>query len=161
MRQIAIVALLAAAPSMAQSTFRGNNAHTGVYQGAGPKQLGGVKWAFKAGGPIVTSPAIADGVLYFGAMDGHLYAVVQDTGQEKWNFKSRMPIASSPAVSGGMVYFVSSAGSLAALDVATGQPKWVLPAEFERKFEAKNLHGYPSGHVPIHLHRRHRVVACD
>ena len=57
MRQIAIFALLAAAPSMAQSTFRGNNAHTGVYQGAGPKQLGGVKWAFKAGRPIVTSPA--------------------------------------------------------------------------------------------------------
>ncbi|TMA16667.1 MAG: pyrrolo-quinoline quinone, partial [Deltaproteobacteria bacterium] len=84
MRRIAIFALLAAAPSTAQNTFRGNNAHTGVYQGAGPKQLGGVKWAFKAGGPIVTSPAIADGVVYFGAMDGHLHAVVQDTGQEKW-----------------------------------------------------------------------------
>jgi eukaryotic-like serine/threonine-protein kinase len=144
MRRIAIFALLAAAPSLAQSTFRGNNAHTGVYQGAGPKQLKGVKWAFKAGGPIVTSPAIADGVVYFGAMDGHLHAVVQDTGQEKWKFKSRMPIASSPAIAGGMVYFVSSTGSLAALDVATGQPKWVLAAEFERKFEAKNLHGYPS-----------------
>ena len=57
MMRIAIFALLAAAPSTAQSTFRGNNAHTGVYQGAGPKQLGGVKWAFKAGGPIVTRPA--------------------------------------------------------------------------------------------------------
>src|SRR5437867_2260860 len=88
MRRIAIFALLAAAPSTAQNTFRGNNAHTGVYQGAGPKQLGEVKWAFKAGGPIVTSPAIADGVVYFGAMDGHLHAVVQDTGQEKWKFKS-------------------------------------------------------------------------
>src|SRR5256714_4435322 len=144
MRRIAIFALLAAAPSTAQNTFRGNNAHTGVYQGAGPKQLGGVRWAFKAGVPIVASPAIADGMVYFGAMDGHLHAVVQDTGQEKWKFKARMPIASSPAVAGGMVYFVSSAGSLAALDVATGQPKWVLPTEFERKFEAKNLHGYPS-----------------
>jgi hypothetical protein len=74
-RRIAIFTLLAAAPSTSQNTFRGNNAHTGVYQGAGPKQLGGVKWTFKAGGPIVTSPAIADGVVYFGAMDGHLHAV--------------------------------------------------------------------------------------
>jgi eukaryotic-like serine/threonine-protein kinase len=144
MTRIAFLVLLAAAPSLAQSTFRGNNAHTGVYGSRGPTRFGGVKWAFKAGGPIVTSPAVADGVVYFGAMDGHLYAVHQDTGVEKWNFKSRMPIASSPAISGGTVYFVSSTGSLAALDAATGKPKWVLPTEYERKFEARNLHGYQS-----------------
>src|SRR5438552_1736283 len=61
---------------------------------------------FKGGGPIVTSPAIAEGVVYIGAMDGHLYAIAQENGQEKWNFKSKMPIASSPAVAGGLVYFV-------------------------------------------------------
>src|SRR3954463_2433 len=103
---IGTLVALVALPSVAQSMFHGNNAHTGVYPAAGPKQLGGVKWMFKAGGPIVHSPAIADGVLYFGAMDGHLHALLQDTGQEKWKFKSQMPIASSPAVSGGMVYFV-------------------------------------------------------
>ena len=42
------------------------------------------------------------------------------------------------------IYFVSSAGSLAALDADTGKPKWVFATEYERKFEAKNLHGYPS-----------------
>ena len=47
MKRIAIFALLAAAPLLAQNTFRGNNAHTGVYPGAGPKQPGGVKWTFK------------------------------------------------------------------------------------------------------------------
>ena len=83
-----------------------NSAHTGVYAAPGPRQLGGVKWTFKGGGPIVTSPAIAEGVVYIGAMDGHLYAIAQENGQEKWNFKSKMPIASSPAVAGGLVYFV-------------------------------------------------------
>jgi eukaryotic-like serine/threonine-protein kinase len=141
MTRLLLLAALAAAPSLAQSNFRGNNAHTGVYASAGPKKFGGLKWTFKAGGPIVTSPAIDQGVLYFGAMDGHLYAIAQDTGLEKWNFKSRMPIASSPAVANGMVYFVSSAGSLAALDAATGKPKWVLPTEYERRFEARHLHG--------------------
>jgi len=145
MKQIAIVILFAAvATGFAQNSFHGNNAHTGVYETPGPKQLGGVKWTFKAGGPIVTSPAIADGVVYIAAMDGHLYAVDQGTGKEKWNFKSRMPIASSPAVVGDALYFVSSAGSLVALDIQTGQPKWVYAIEYERKFEAKNLHGYPS-----------------
>jgi outer membrane protein assembly factor BamB len=124
--------------------FHGNLAHTGVYDSPGPKQLGGVKWTFKAGGPIVTSPAVVDGVVYIGAMDGHMYAIDQQTGKEKWNFKSRMPIGSSPAIANGTLYFVSSAGSLAALDLATGKPKWTAPMEYERKFEAKNLHGLPS-----------------
>jgi outer membrane protein assembly factor BamB len=136
--------LLCAAAALAQSTFHGNVARTGVYESAGPAQLKGVKWSFKTGGAIVSSPAIADGVVYITSLDGHLFAIDQETGKEKWNFKSRMPIASSPAISGGNVYFVSSAGSLAAIDDANGKPKWVFATEFERKFEAKNLHGYPS-----------------
>ena len=139
---LGLFALVAISP--AQTTFHGNNAHTGVYEGSGPKQLGGIKWVFKTPGPIVTSPAIADGVVYIGSMSGHLYAIDQQSGKEKWNFKSRMPIASSPAVVGGVLYFVSSAGSLAAIDISTGKPKWVFATEYERKFEAKNLHGYPS-----------------
>jgi len=127
-----------------QSMFHGNPAHTGVYESPGPKELKGVKWAFKTGGPIVASPSIADGVVYIASWDGHLFALDQETGKEKWNFKSRMPIASTPAVSGGSVYVVSSAGALAALDATNGKPRWVFAAEFERKFEAKNLHGYPS-----------------
>ena len=133
-----------ASVALAQSTFHGNIAHTGVYDSPGAKQLGGVKWKFAAGGPIVTSPTIADGVVYIAAMDGHLYAIDEETGKEKWNFKSRMPIASSAAIANGILYFVSSAGSLAALDIATGKPKWVFAMEYEKKFEAKNLHGLPS-----------------
>lgn len=147
-RRSVVLALLLApalpAALSAQATFHGNMARTGVYDSPGPRRLGGVKWTFKAGGPIVTSPVIADGVVYIAALDGHLYAVDQESGKEKWNFKSRMPIASSPAVIGGTLYFVSSAGSLVALDVATGTPKWVFAIEYERKFEAKNLHGLPS-----------------
>lgn len=139
-----VFACLFASAAFAQNTFHGNNAHTGVYDSAGPKQAPTVKWTFKAGGPIVTSPVLANGVVYIAAMDGHLYAIDQETGKEKWNFKSRMPIASTPAVAGDLLYFVSSAGSLAALDLKTGQPKWVAVVEYERKFEAKNLHGLPS-----------------
>jgi outer membrane protein assembly factor BamB len=145
MKRLLLPLLLAAVPAAtAQSTFHGNIARTGVYDSPGPMQFTGVKWAFKTGGPIVASPAIADGVVYIASMDTYLYAVDQATGKEKWKFKSSMPIASSPAVSGGTLYFVSSAGSLAAIDIATGKPKWVLPTEFERRFEAKNLHGLDS-----------------
>jgi eukaryotic-like serine/threonine-protein kinase len=140
---LAILALSSQA-LVAQSTFHGNVARTGVYESAGPKTFGGVKWTFKTGGPVVASPAIADGVVYIASMDTNLYAIDQETGKEKWKYKSRMPIASSPAVANGLLYFVSSTGALGAVDVANGKIKWVLPTEYERKFEAKNLHGYPS-----------------
>lgn len=128
----------------AQAMFHGNLARTGVYEAVGPTVTPRLRWTFKTGGPIVTSPVIADGVVFIASLDGHLHAIDQATGTEKWKFKSRMPIASTPAVTPEAVFFVSSAGSLAALDVETGQPKWVCPTEYERKFEAKNLHGYPA-----------------
>jgi outer membrane protein assembly factor BamB len=114
-----------------------------VFATPGPSQPT-LKWTFKAQGPIVASPAVADGIVYVASLSGHLHAIDRDTGQEKWNFKSSRPIASSPAVVDGSVYFVSSAGSLVALDVATGQPRWVYAVEYEKRFEAKGLHGYPS-----------------
>jgi outer membrane protein assembly factor BamB len=145
MRRTLVLLFLTSAftPAPAQTTFHGNVARTGSYEAAGPARLNGVKWAFKAGGPIVTSPAIAAGVVYIASLDGHLYAVDQEAGTERWKFKSRLPIASSPAVGDGIIYFVSSTGALAAIDAATGQPRWVFAAEYERRFEAKNLHGYP------------------
>src|SRR6185503_10507569 len=139
-----LLPLLLATAAKAQSTFHGDVSRTGVYATPGPKQFGGVKWSFTTGGPIVGSPTILDGVVYVASLDAQLYAIDQETGKEKWKFKSRMPIASSPAVVGATLYFVSSTGALAALDAATGAPKWVFAAEYEKRFEAKNLHGYPS-----------------
>ena len=150
MKRFALLIVAALCPvALAQSTFHATNARTGVYESPGPKQFTGVKWTFKAAGPIVTSPAIVEGIVYIASMSGHMYAIDQETGKEKWNFKSRMPIASSPAISNGALYFVSSAGSLVSLDLKTGQPKWVFATEYERKFEAKNLHGYPSSSQTI------------
>jgi outer membrane protein assembly factor BamB len=143
-RTALLVLTVISSAALAQATFHGNVARTGVYAATGPTQAPTVQWTFKAAGPIVTSPAIADGVVYIGSLSGHLYAIDQQTGQQKWQFKSSRPIASSATVVDGTWYFVSSAGSIVALDIATGQPRWTYATEYERKFEAKNLHGYPS-----------------
>lgn len=139
-----LIAISVAGTALAQATFHGDAAHTGAYSSAGPKQLPSVRWAFRTGGPIVGSAAVAGGLVYVGSWSGYLYAVDAQSGAEKWKFKSRMPIASSPAVADGTVYFVSSSGALAALDAATGQLRWVSVVDYDRKFEARNLHGYPS-----------------
>src|SRR5205807_7276166 len=92
--RLATLALLATAPAAAQEMFHANSAHTGVYAAPGPRQLGGVKWTFKGGGPIVTSRAIAEGVVYIGAMDGHLYAITRTarrSGTSNRKCRSRHP----------------------------------------------------------------------
>jgi len=55
-----------------------------------------------------SSPAVVDGMLYIGGMDGKLYALDANTGQIKWTFQTGGAIRSSPAVADGKVYFSSA-----------------------------------------------------
>ena len=57
------------------STFRGNVKHTGHNNTYGPLELTNIKWKFKTEGSVSSSPAVADGVVYFGSYDHNLYAV--------------------------------------------------------------------------------------
>src|SRR3954470_23530423 len=107
MIRILFLLLLTVSTTMAQATFHGDTARTGVYSTAGPQQLKGTKWTFKTDGPIIGSPAIADGVVYIGSTDGNLYAVEQESGKQKWKFKTlaSRQVTSSPTVANGLVYF--------------------------------------------------------
>jgi len=40
------------------------------------------KWRFKTGGAIYSSPAISDNVIYFGSLDGYLYALDIEAREE-------------------------------------------------------------------------------
>ena len=64
MIRVLIFLLMMVQVAMAQATFHGNNARTGVYESAGPAQLRGVKWTFKTDGPIIGSPAVVNGVVF-------------------------------------------------------------------------------------------------
>jgi outer membrane protein assembly factor BamB len=122
--------------------FRGNPARTGVYATDGPRQFNGVKWAFKTDGWVLSSPALAGGLVYFGSDDKNLYALDASTGAEKWKFSTGGPVRSSPAVVAGTVYFGSYDGSFYALDAVSGKLKWKFETAGEKQFEAKGLHGY-------------------
>ena len=78
-------------------------------------QTGLAEWQFKTWAFVYSSPAVADGVVYFGSHDGHLYAVDTQTGQAKWKFKTGGAVYSSPAVADGVVYFGSNDGHLYAV----------------------------------------------
>jgi len=72
-----------------------------------------------------SSPAIADGVLYIGSVDGRLYALDADAGGALlWSYTTEDSITSSPAVAEGVVFIGSSDSNLYAIDARTGGLLW-------------------------------------
>ncbi len=147
--------LTIAAAASGQSMFRGDPAHSGIVNSHGPAAFKGVKWTFKTGGAVVSSPVLAGGVVYFGSDDGSLYAVDQASGAPKWKFSTSAKdvpggaIRATPAVVDGAVYFGSYDGYFYAVDAATGALKWKYAMPGERKFTAPGLHGYLPRQQPI------------
>lgn len=140
---LATVSLLFSSLAFAQdsATFRGDNAHTGVYEAVGAPAFHKVKWQFHTSGQIYSSPAVASGTVYVGSNDHFLYAVDLETGAEKWKFKTEGRVASSPAIANNTVFFLSYDSNFYALDAATGKTKWKFKTEGERRFAAKHIHG--------------------
>jgi outer membrane protein assembly factor BamB len=104
--------------------FKGNPALTGVVDAPPPRALLGVRFRFRADGPIRSTPALAAGVLFFGSDDGHLYAIDSRTGALKWRFAAGAGVTSSPAVVAGTVFFTAFDHTLYAVDAATGRLRW-------------------------------------
>lgn len=77
-------------------------------------------WIYDTGSDVRSSPAIVDGILYIGALDGKLYALNANTGSMIWNYTTGRAILSSPAVAGGKVYFGSGDGKVYALGGGAG-----------------------------------------
>ncbi len=124
--------------------FRGDLRHSGVYAGKAPT-LGKVKWKFRTEGPVLSSPVVSGGAVYFGSGDHFLYSVGL-TGKLRWKLETGGAVHGSPAVVDGAVYVVSRDGALRAVDAASGQLRWSFATGGERRFTAPGIHGLqPAG----------------
>jgi len=103
--------------------FSHDSAHTGFTNNLGPSK-GNLKWIFKTGGPVYSSPVTdADGVVYIGSDDCNFYAINRD-GSLKWKFKTGGKIRSSAAITRkGTIYFTSFDGFFYALN-SDGSEAW-------------------------------------
>lgn len=93
----------------------------------GPETVGGLnlKWSYPSTAGMNSSPAVVDGVAYFGSLDDNVYAITVDTGSLLWSFDTGYYNgASSPAVANGVVYVGSENGNVYALDAAKGNELW-------------------------------------
>jgi polyvinyl alcohol dehydrogenase (cytochrome) len=95
------------------------------------------KWVFAVNEMVPTTPAVVDGIVYFGTWEGVLYAVDAQTGQKLWSFDARalvgdesawkkrgIGIRSGITVNNGRVYFGDTAGYLLVCDAKTGALIW-------------------------------------
>ncbi len=113
------------------SMFHNDPANSGYSESAGPL-TNQVIWKHQLGSGIESSPAVVDGVVYFGALfNGHkgfVYALNATTGSRIWQFATDSGIESSPAVVDGVVYIGSYGGNVYALNAANGAEIWSFSA---------------------------------
>ena len=114
-----------AAPSTQENwpIFRGDTSLSGVADG----KLGStaeLAWTFQTEGPIISSPVVMDGTVYFGSSDMHVYAVAVETGEKHWAFLTDDIVDSPPLVHEGRVYFGSNDYFFYSVDAKTGELLW-------------------------------------
>jgi len=97
---------------------------------------GSEQWHFDADGPILSSPAVADGKVIFGSLVGSFFAVDATSGAPVWRLSTGTDRAlpwghesgdfytSSPVVDGATAVFGSGDGSVYAVDVNDGRERW-------------------------------------
>ncbi|HEV3203334.1 MAG TPA: PQQ-binding-like beta-propeller repeat protein, partial [Gemmataceae bacterium] len=109
--------------------FRGNPLQTGVVQGDLPQPLE-IRWSFQTKDSVEGTAAIANGAVYIGSFDEHLYALDVETGKEKWKFKGG-PFKTPVSFRNEGVYIGDAEGVFYCLEAATGKLRWKFNTESE------------------------------
>jgi outer membrane protein assembly factor BamB len=84
----------------------------------------GEQWSFTTGNSVLSSPAVANGIVCVGSGDDNVYGINAATGARVWTFVTGANVESSPAVSNGVAYVGSEDGNVYAINVATGSRIW-------------------------------------
>ncbi|MBI5469965.1 PQQ-binding-like beta-propeller repeat protein [Candidatus Kaiserbacteria bacterium] len=95
-----------------------------------------IEWKFESKDPEYfhvnpkSAPVCDDERVYFGADNGHMWALNQSDGSVAWTHQvlfgaGKKRIFSSPAIFEGMLYFGAYDGNFYALDAKTGVQKWI------------------------------------
>jgi outer membrane protein assembly factor BamB len=113
--------------------FHRDTSHTGYSTATGPS-TNQTLWVFNTNGWVLSSPAVANGIVYFTSSDkgyfhtsnNNIYAVNAKDGSKIWNYSVSAKIYTSPAVADGMVFFGSDNKAIYALNATTGAYIWTL-----------------------------------
>ncbi|MER6020027.1 serine/threonine-protein kinase [Streptomyces anulatus] len=91
-----------------------------------PRKPGRQLWSFQTDDEVKSTPTIANGVVYFGSNDNHVYALDAATGKKRWSLDTGSVVYSASVVVGGLLYVGTYLNGLYAVDAATGKKRWVF-----------------------------------
>lgn len=112
-----------------------------------------LRWVYPTGGPIRSSPVVADGRVFIGSDDGHIHAVALRDGKRLWRHTlydgSRPgPVEAPPLIAADTVYIGSADGTLYALSAENGSERWRYHAD-DRIVGSANTAELPDGRPVI------------
>lgn len=87
-------------------------------------QTGQMIWVRETTGPIHSSPAITDKLVFFGLLDGKVVALDRDSGRLVWEFQSENFIFHPAIVNKGLLFIGSGDRKIYALDASNGTVIW-------------------------------------
>ncbi len=113
-----------AAPTRGSTTSVGHRAdpqRTGFYPGPSVKELTELKWKVRTSGWVSCTPAVINEQVCFGSLDGNLYVVDVETGEDHKRIPVGASIHSSCGIIGSAVVFGCLDGALYIVDLSAGR----------------------------------------
>jgi outer membrane protein assembly factor BamB len=107
-------------------TFRHDLSHSGATNSSSQANYAELLWSYPTSASVISSPAIVDGLVFFGCKDCHIYCVNSSTGQQVWSFPTGHEVNSSPAVYDSKVYVGCDDGGVYCMNISSGMPLWIM-----------------------------------
>jgi len=85
---------------------------------------GSIRWKYKTGDMVRSTPIINHGILYAGSWDHYMYAMNAHDGVLNWKYDAGAIIQSSPDIIDDKIVFGSRVGFIFALDKKSGHEVW-------------------------------------
>ena len=105
---------------------------------------------------------MAEGIAFFGATDGRLFAVDADTGRIRWAFDTGGRINSSPSLADGRVCITTYAGSVFCLRQRDGHKLWSTYVKRDTfRYESFYASASTDGERLYTIARSGKIVALD
>jgi outer membrane protein assembly factor BamB/photosystem II stability/assembly factor-like uncharacterized protein/uncharacterized protein YjdB len=114
-------------PGWTQFNFGSNNNSTANFLRAPETEELRVKWQDIVSSTVSSSPIVVGGVVYFGALNGNVYAADTETGEIIWENETGAGIRSTPLIKGDNLFIGNQNGELFSINVQTGETEWTAP----------------------------------
>ncbi len=114
-----------ASPAEDDSTmFRHDLNHSGYVSDIVSTNSSKILWNSTMGDSVFSSPAVINGYVYIGSLDGYIYRLNTSNGQQVWSYHTKGQVRSSPAIDNDRLVVGSDDGWIYCVNASTGLLIW-------------------------------------